>query len=74
MAVAPHNDEIKTEIFALSREHANKCTVAIVLEKEYQRDVNGLRQRNDHYRGSVSQVYAQMYETGKCGSSIQLWP
>jgi hypothetical protein len=49
----------------VSRKHSDKPIIVVTLDKGYERQVEGIRNRNDYYKSKLRSVKGSVYEGGK---------
>jgi hypothetical protein len=62
-----------TMVTKVSRKHPGKPIIVVTLEKVYERQVEGIRNRNDYYKSKLSSVQGFVYEGGKEVTHSILW-
>jgi hypothetical protein len=65
--------KVSSMVEPVSRRHSGKTIVVVVLDKAYERDVEGVRGRNDYYKSNLTKVRALVYEGGMQVASGILW-
>ena len=65
--------ETLTMVTKVSREHPNKPIIMVTLDKVYERQAEGIRNKNDYYKSRLSSVQGFVYEGGKEVTSSPLW-
>jgi len=74
--VAPSvpDNQAQSAVIKLSRQYWNKTIIVVALNKVFERQVEGIRNRNDYYRCRLSNVQAFLYRNGCPATPNQLWP
>ena len=62
-----------TMVTMVSRKHSDKLIIVVTLDKVYERQVEGIRNRTDYYKSKLSSVHGFVYEGGKEAASSTLW-
>jgi len=74
--VAPSvpDEQAQNALKELSCDHKDKTIIVVALNKVYEREVEGIRSRNDYYRCRLDRVDAYCYRRGDLSAQTQLWP
>jgi len=67
------DEQAQNAVIELSRRYQGKTIIVVALNKVFDREVEGIRNRNDYYRCRLSNVRAFLYRNGRPPTPNQLW-